>query len=176
MEITLVGSKGRVVKSPVADIVACTVAIPFLDWQIKGDLHPMSLCLKVPILGRISRTRIRMEWYSHSHQKCKHGNAQEWGCNSLVNQPQPAIIITNLLIFQPLPSLPPLHLSYTLQPLSVAEPTKILDFERFPLPSSASKFTLATRFFTTKFNLKNWGINNKQQSQLSKIKAKSQSS
>ena len=103
--MTQVGSKGRIVKSSIAKIIGCTVRIPFLVWQIKGDLHPMPLCLKISLLWRISYTKIWMKGYGHSHKKCKHCIAQEWHYNSLMN---------NLLLV--LHQLPPpllLHLSYT---------------------------------------------------------------
>lgn len=61
MDIALVGSKGRVVKSPVTQIIVGGVTVPVFSWKIDGDLHPMALRLIVTELGRIARTGIWME-------------------------------------------------------------------------------------------------------------------
>lgn len=58
---TLVGSERWVVKPPVLQIIGGTVAIPFSNWKVKGNFHPMPLSFIVPKLWRVSSTRIRME-------------------------------------------------------------------------------------------------------------------
>lgn len=61
MHITLVSSKRGIIKTPVAEIIARSVGIPFLDWQVYSNLHPMPLCFKITKLWRISSTRIRVD-------------------------------------------------------------------------------------------------------------------
>jgi len=61
MNETLVGSQRWVVESPIAEIIAGAVSIPFLDRKVSGNLHPMSLSLKVPKLWRVAGAGVRVQ-------------------------------------------------------------------------------------------------------------------
>ena len=98
MEVTLVSSKRRVVKTPVAKIIRSTISIPILDWKIKSDFHPMPLSFKISILWKVSCTRIRMYWNSYSHQKAKNSNGNEGGSDPFTDDPPPTIVFFLLLI------------------------------------------------------------------------------
>lgn len=74
VNITLVCCERRVIKTPIVKIIGSAIAIPFLSWKIKSDLHPMPLSLIVPILGRIASTWVRMKWHSYTNQECKDSN------------------------------------------------------------------------------------------------------
>lgn len=53
MEVALVSSEGRIVKSPIGKIIVSGVGVPILDWEIKSYFHPMPLGLKISIVWRI---------------------------------------------------------------------------------------------------------------------------
>jgi len=91
MNETLVGSQRWVVESPIAEIIAGAVSIPFLDRKVSGNLHPMSLSLKVPKLWRVAGAGVRVQWHGHTDQQCKQPNSDEYSCCSIRNQPPPTI-------------------------------------------------------------------------------------
>lgn len=117
MNITLIGGKGWVVKSPIAEIIGGAIAIPLLNWKIECNLHPMSLCFKITILGWSSSTRIRVNRYSRSHQKCSHTDAKKWSSNTSVKQPPPSVVAVNAFLFHLLLA-PPLFHCISLENLS----------------------------------------------------------
>lgn len=53
MEVALVGSERRVVKTPIGEIIVSGVGVPIPDWEVESDLHPMPLGLKIAILWRV---------------------------------------------------------------------------------------------------------------------------
>jgi len=61
MNETLVGSERWVVKSPIAEIIGGAVSVPFLDWKVSGNLHPMPLSLVISKLWRVGSTRVRVQ-------------------------------------------------------------------------------------------------------------------
>jgi len=61
MNETLVRSQRWVVESPIAEIIAGAVSIPFLHRKVSGNLHPMPLSLVVPKLRRVAITRVRVQ-------------------------------------------------------------------------------------------------------------------
>lgn len=71
MSVALVGGEGRIVETPIREIVGSGVSIPVLRRGVEGDLHPMPLRFKIPIHGRIPSPRIRMQRHQNSHQKRK---------------------------------------------------------------------------------------------------------
>ncbi len=52
MHKALVCCKRRVIKSPVTQIVFCSVLVPLLHWSMNRDFHPMPLSFIVSIFGR----------------------------------------------------------------------------------------------------------------------------
>ncbi len=52
MHKALVCCKRRVIKSPVPQIIICSVLVPLLDWSVNCDFHPMPLSFIVSIFGR----------------------------------------------------------------------------------------------------------------------------
>lgn len=61
MDETLVRGQRRVVKSPISQIIVGAVPIPFLNWKVNGDLHPMSLSLIVPKFRRVASAGVRVQ-------------------------------------------------------------------------------------------------------------------
>lgn len=93
MNETLIGCKGWIIKSPIVEVISCTVPIPVLSWKVDGDFHPMPLCLIVTILRRVAGTRVRMKGDCNSNQQSKQRYGQKSSFNSFMNQPPTNIIM-----------------------------------------------------------------------------------
>lgn len=59
IQIAMIRGQRRVIKTPVKQIVWCGIDVPFVDVQVGGDLHPVSLSL---VIAKHRRFGFAFDW------------------------------------------------------------------------------------------------------------------